>query len=122
MNQRDDHIQFSISGNFSGCLGDIQSSNDSTNASTLVSVSPLEQQGVVDGCSVIIIDPCADVSCGGGGSCVAVPPDSYFCDCSSTPFAGANCTEGRKLIATVYWYINGIEVYQPTSSCIVAYA
>lgn len=121
MNQRDDHIQFSISGSFSGCLGDIQSSNDSTNASSLVSVSPLEQQGVVDGCFEVI-DPCVDVSCGGGGACVAVPPDNYFCDCSSTPFAGANCTEGRKLIATVYWYINGIEVYQPTSSYIVAYA
>ena len=104
MNQRDDHIQFSISGNFSGCIEDVQSSNGSTNVSSLVSVSPLERQGVVDGCSEF--DPCVNVSCGGGGSCVPLPPDNYYCDCTSTPFAGPNCTEGGKLIATVYRYIN----------------
>ena len=92
-NQRDDHIQFSISDSFSGCIVDVQSSNGSANASSLVSVSPIERQGVVDGCS----DSCDNVSCGDGGRCVALSPDSYFCDCSSTQFRGANCSEGRKL-------------------------
>ena len=98
INQRDDHInKISISNSsFSGCLVDVQSSNGSTNASSLVSVSYIEQQGVMDGCSES--DPCVDVSCEGGGSCVPIPPDRYYCDCTSTPFAGRNCTEGRKLL------------------------
>jgi hypothetical protein len=87
------------SGSFIGCLGDVQYSNSSTNASSLVSVSPLTQQGVMDGC----LDPCVNVSCGGGaGACVALPPNSYFCDCSSTPFGGTNCSEGRKLNNNMY--------------------
>ncbi len=82
------------SGNFRGCLEDIQYSNNSANASSLVSVSALTQSGVMDGC----LDPCINVSCGGGaGVCVALPPDNYFCDCSLTPFGGTNCSEGRKL-------------------------
>ena len=83
---------FSTSGNFRGCLGDIQYAKNSANASTLSSVSPLEQQGIVEGCS----DPCISVSCGGGaGRCVALLPDSSFCDCSSSLLGGANCSEGR---------------------------
>ena len=102
INQSDAHIRFSISDSFSGCIVDVQSSNGSTNASSLVSVSPIERQGVVDGCPEF--DPCVGVSCGGGGSCVPLPPNNYYCDCTSTPFAGPNCTEGRKLTATVYRY------------------
>ena len=84
---------FSTSGHFRGCLGDIKYANNSANASSLVSVSPLKQQGIVEGCS----DPCANVLCGGGaGTCVPILPDSHFCDCSSTQFGGANCSEGRQ--------------------------
>ena len=84
---------FPINGHFRGCLGDIQFVDNSTDTSSLVSVLPFEQQGVVKGCS----DPCANISCGGGaGTCVALLPDRYFCDCSSTPFGGANCKEGRQ--------------------------
>ena len=84
---------FSTSGHFRGCLEDIQYVNNSIDASSLVTVSPLEQQGIVDGCS----DPCDNVLCGGGaGACVPILPDGHFCDCSSIPFGGANCSEGRQ--------------------------
>ena len=84
---------FATSGHFRGCLGDVQFVNNSTNTSFLVSISPLQQQGVTEGCS----DPCASILCGdGGGTCVALLPDRHFCDCSSTSFGGANCSEGRQ--------------------------
>ena len=77
------------SGSFRGCLEDIKFS---TSASSLVDVTPLEQEGVVEGC-LSAADLCANVSCG-AGTCVAVLPESYYCDCSSTPLGGANCNEG----------------------------
>ena len=86
---------FATSGHFRGCLGEIQFVNNSTDTSSLVSVLPLEQQNVLEGCS----DPCTNISCGdGAGSCVALLPDLYFCDCSSTSFGGANCTEGKWMV------------------------
>ena len=88
---------FSTNGHFTGCLEDIQFVSNSSNTSSLVSVTPLVQRGIVDGCS----DPCANVSCGpGSGTCVAVLPDRYFCDCSSTQMGGADCTEGRQCTST----------------------
>ena len=88
---------FSTNGHFTGCLEDIQFVNNSSNTSSLVSVTPLVQRGIVDSCS----DPCANVSCGpGSGTCVAVLPDRYFCDCSSTQMGGADCTEGRQCTST----------------------
>ena len=88
---------FAISGHFRGCLGDIQYANNSANASSLVPVSPLTTQNIAEGC----FDPCAGVSCGGGaGRCVPLLPDRYFCDCSSTQFGGANCSEGKQFSYT----------------------
>ena len=74
---------------FIGCLDDVQFANTSTLPESLVSVMPLEQSGVVNGC----VDPCTSVSCG-QGECVAILPDQFHCDCSSTLMGGANCNEG----------------------------
>ena len=85
---------FATSGHFRGCLGDVQFVNNSIETSSLVSVLPLVQEGVVEGCS----DPCANVSCGGGAAmCVALLPDDHFCGCSSASIiGGADCTEGKQ--------------------------
>ena len=87
---------FPTSGSFIGCLEDIQYSNDSTNTSSLVDVTPLEQKGVMEGC-LSAADLCANVSCG-AGTCMAVLPESYYCDCSSTPLGGASCDEGKNTV------------------------
>ena len=74
---------------FVGCFDSVQFTNTSSTPDSLITVLPLEQVGVMEGCT----DPCSAVSCG-AGTCVAILPSRYYCDCSSTSMGGANCDEG----------------------------
>ena len=97
--------RFGMTVYFTGCLDDIQIANSSSDPGSLVNATSLQQSGIMDGCA----DPCNNVSCG-DGNCVAMLPDRFFCDCTSTLMGGARCNEGRyvHVHACIYIHEHGL--------------
>ena len=86
---------------FTGCLDNIGFANTSSTPESLVNITALQSNGVVDGC----MDPCSNASCG-DVSCVPILPNRFFCDCSTTDMGGANCNEGAYVCMYVLFVHN----------------